>query len=370
VAASEICAQAQYTHSGKVVDAPTDKVLSDVTATAYGSNERKDNGLCPKYGVYLGDSVTSKAGAFTLRIPQANASYLVTYCNPRYAAFTHDGNDNSQDRAPIDPMPIRLFPRDPLAADMLNAIGLLNDDGRSVAIRSRNADANGFAEMLDRLPEPEMRLVRSWVNNPVRGVLRTTDTLSLDRLTRGVRIALEYFRVTDSKAFDSAVPQFPEISLYAIERHILPLPVKSALSSQASSQVSYQVGFTFPHNDDDVVNGRKITITGSVVTGGLEPKPVTAEELQSRGHIVVVVIHDPKAAHVYVGPIATDAKGQFSEEVDLGEPVRGEVRELELTVIVATPHVFERELKNLMGIRDSLCIQMFVARIHQSTASE
>lgn len=372
----EICAEAQYAHSGRVVDAPTDKPLSNVTATAYGSNERKDTGLCPKYGGYLGDSVTSKEGTFTLRIPQANASYLMTYCNARYATFTHDGNDNGQDRSSIDPMPVRLFPRDPMTADMLDAIGVLNDDGRSVAVKSRNSDANGFAEMLDRLPEPEKKLVRYWVGTTTNGVLRTTDMLSLDRLTRAVRIALEYFRATDSKAFDSAVRQFPEISQYAFERHILPMPIESDSSSSTTATADrYQVGASLSDQDgavtDGVVTGRRVTISGVVMKDGPEPKPATAEELRSRGQIVVSIVCDPKASRCDVGPpIALDAKGNYSTELDLGEPIRGEVRQLEMTVIVATPHVFERKIKNLMSIPDCLCTALFTAPIHQASANE
>jgi hypothetical protein len=106
---------------------------------------------------------------------------------------------------------------------------------------------------------------------------------------------------------------------------------------------------------------------------GPEPKPVTAKELQSRSQIVVSIVCDAKASRCDVGPpIALDAKGTYSTELDLGEPVRGEVRELEMTVIVATPHVFERKLTKLRDLdpRDLLCPLMRDAHIHQTSMGE
>jgi hypothetical protein len=354
LSASSICAQAppRYKHSGLVVDAPSAKPLSNVTATAYSSNERKDNTLCPKYDGFADEVVTSKEGTFTLKILPANASYVVTYCNASYATFTRYANDNSANGTSIEPTPVRLFPRVPRSSDMFNAIRLLRDDSRRMAMTLRSKSGVTFEVMLQTLPDPERKLVDHWVDVGVTRNVGTVNVMALDRLTRNFRAVLEYYRSVSSVSFDSEVRHFDEISDYVSQARIGPQTSgrRSLIPGKARD---YVIGMSLPlvPLGDPIVVGRTTRVEGRVTTSGLEPRGVTSDELHAAGYIVVPLVHDVRRQSWTSQPaIEPDADGFFVGEIDLGMPNQGDDRKLELVVVVTTPDLINQEIRDALDI--------------------
>lgn len=381
LAATAIHPQAQYAHSGKVVDAPTGKPLANVTASAYSSNERRDAGACPKYIGFIGDALSGNDGTFTLRVPQASASYLVTYCNTRYVTFTHDGNSNVQDGSAIDPLPVRLFPRVSDLSDMSHAMRVLRDDSRVAVSILHDANIKAFMDALASLPPSDQALVRAFVEHQIVGATQSADSLTLQRLTRGVRHSLEYFRGANASAFDLSIPEYPELRQYALDTQILP-PLQGDMT-QASKQFSaayrYQVWFREERvSSDDTgvfVTGTKMRVTGGISLDygssiSRAPTTVSGEQLKARNNLVVAIVCEVGKDCEVRPAIEVDSKGSFAAEIDLGEPIRGHVRLLEFSVIVATPEVFEHTPRTLLNTHGSLCPLLQTVSVHQSSADD
>jgi hypothetical protein len=221
-------------HNGFIVDASTGKPIERAAATAYGANTQKaSSGTCPKYDDYLDEKKTTGVGAFQLAIPDDKPSYLVTYCHEQYVTFTTEGNDNTRDKTPIDPSPVRMFLRNGGVAEMTAAISSLQGDTASAAIAEREASGAAFSASLATLPAAERKVFATWTGDSFdkkrKGQRPRTmewkpgrDTTSdLQRLARMLRNTLAYFATANTRAFRSAIADFPEMREYAQQTDIL-----------------------------------------------------------------------------------------------------------------------------------------------------
>lgn len=188
--------------------------------TAYAGANRTESKPCPKYDGRLQTQESSPDGTFTLSIPPANTSYLVTYCLTAYDAFTTEANDNRRNGSSIQPAPVRLWQVGGDAAAMSAAITHVRNDARkTIASLSRNHAA--FAAALEALEAPEKVLVTHWM--PVSG---SSDSLpsdplpaqDLSQLTQSVRTTLAYFDKASPQHFREAVKRFDEIDDYLRKR--------------------------------------------------------------------------------------------------------------------------------------------------------
>lgn len=198
------------------MDAATGKPLPKVMVTAYAKTNLTQNKPCPKYDGRLHARESAADGSFTLSIPPANNSYLVTYCITAYEAFTQETNDNSKNGSPIQPQPIRLWQLPGDAAAMVAAITHVRDDARkTIAWLSRNRVA--FSAALEALEEPERALVTQWipVSAPPPATLPAQD---LRTLTQSVRTTLAYFDKASPQHFRKEVKRFAEIDEYLRKR--------------------------------------------------------------------------------------------------------------------------------------------------------
>jgi hypothetical protein len=317
----------RLSHVGVAVDAPTEKVLSNVTATAYGANNPKDNGLCPRYDNFLDSEMTQKDGTFMLRIPSSNPSYVVTYCNPRYVTFTRVANANAVNGTPIDPTPVRLFPRvSQSSTQMFDAIRLLRADAQAATIALKMTDVETFTASLRALPDPERKLFAGWADATVTILPKRGQLSTVSQIASNFSSTIAYLSAANPTFFRREVQQFRDVSNYTDET-ILP-PV-----------ADFVISLTAPI-DGATVHDSRTVVKGNIARRGPAGDFDVERSLKSRHLTVIALVRDRLTGVWWVQPsLILSKEGFFHGMLYLGDEAHGAGRSFDVAVIAAPPEV-------------------------------
>jgi hypothetical protein len=148
--------------------------------------------------------------------------------------FTRETNENSANNTPIEPSPVRLFPRDGGRPQMFSAIKLLLDETQT-AVLTLQKHRESFVAELQALPPPERQLITRWTDDastkltvPSTIMKRsanalfkksvvpgTAATTSLRGLVTDFRSSLGYFNLANPEDFHNEVHRFTDVEVYA-----------------------------------------------------------------------------------------------------------------------------------------------------------
>ena len=204
-----------YKHDGLVVDAVSGQLLHNARIAAFRDATGRSGDDCPAYQYSLNvDTRSTDTGKFTLRIPHELVNYVAVYCQDGYIARTRTINDNSKDKLPIAPKPVRLIPRKLDRRSMRAAIARLRSDATIATKRFAENNPDTYERSLRQLPPADQRaLTAVYGEMPSTTQPRISERVrqELQRIASSLRMDLEYFAIADPVLFEETLENDKEL---------------------------------------------------------------------------------------------------------------------------------------------------------------
>jgi hypothetical protein len=208
----------RFHHPGRLIDASGGAAITDARVAAFRTNDGRTGDDCPAYRDSLSvDTRTGPDGSFVLRVPKELVNFVAVYCSAGYIARTQTINDNSANRTPLAPKPIRLLPRNVSVQLMRASLSKLRSDMTwAIEIVARDYPTS-FQSAIASLSPADRRFIRSVRANENATRPQIDGSRAAEKLraiSKAAMLDLDYFATAAPDAFRDALRHESELREY------------------------------------------------------------------------------------------------------------------------------------------------------------